>query len=627
MNKFRLRIIGTLSILIALTVSIMAGVNYLAFSNESIDLHKQILRERNATVDAQITEQLNGYKNVLSAINSSEYDINNGKLSEFVVTQLQALHRSIGTIVDDVGLVTSDGSIFNEQGEKLPVNVKTLNRSYFSAVFNEGKSFFISTPFKSVSSGNIVIAIVHKTNNSQAVLTNIHIEGVLDEVNKRGDMFVYNNNGTILAAPYQELITKNIFEERPLYKDFSDQTPELTYAATVNGKKTGFTAFWGRMDITGWNYVSFIPNAEIEAGADAQLISSAIIGFISLIIAGGILMVTINKLVITPVGGAPDEIARLMETMAKGDLTQNLAKVGNETGIYRSLLNLSSQLASLIKTSHNISENVSSAAQELNAVMNDTQRNAQDELQQIEQVSTAVNELSSTSQEVSDKAVMAEDEARSTQHSVNSGKQTLEQNIALTDRINTSVTNTAAIVVELTQFVNEIGSVTEVINTISEQTNLLALNAAIEAARAGEQGRGFAVVADEVRNLASKTQQSTVNIQGIIEKLQAQSVRANKNMSENVDLIKESVSLADQIKAAFEEIAQASESISDINTLVATASQQQFAVTNEISQATTHTFDLVHQNVAAINQTLQASAELAQLAEAQKSELAFFKVR
>lgn len=98
-------------------------------------------------------------------------------------------------------------------------------------------------------------------------------------------------------------------------------------------------------------------------------------------------------------------------------------------------------------------------------------------------------------------------------------------------------------------------------------------------------------------------------------------------MSENVDLIKESVSLADQIKAAFEEIAQASESISDINTLVATASQQQFAVTNEISQATTHTFDLVHQNVAAINQTLQASAELAQLAEAQKSELAYFKVR
>jgi len=137
------------------------------------------------------------------------------------------------------------------------------------------------------------------------------------------------------------------------------------------------------------------------------------------------------------------------------------------------------------------------------------------------------------------------------------------------------VTNTASIVSELSQLVLEIGSVTEVINNISEQTNLLALNAAIEAARAGEQGP---------------------------------------------------VALADQIKAAFEEIAAASQSISDINTLVATASQQQFAVTEEISQSITNTFDLVNRNVSAIHQTLQASTELAQLAEAQTNELEYFKV-
>jgi methyl-accepting chemotaxis protein len=126
--------------------------------------------------------------------------------------------------------------------------------------------------------------------------------------------------------------------------------------------------------------------------------------------------------------------------------------------------------------------------------------------------------------------------------------------------------------------------------------------------------------------LATKTQESTVSIQEIIEKLQSQSHKANENMVTNVELIEESVTLADQIKAAFEEIASATQSISDINTLVATASQQQFAVTEEISQSTTQTFDLVHKNVAAINQTLQSSSELAELAENQKSELSYFKV-
>lgn len=179
---------------------------------------------------------------------------------------------------------------------------------------------------------------------------------------------------------------------------------------------------------------------------------------------------------------------------------------------------------------------------------------------------------------------------------------------------------------ELREFAVEIGSVTEVINSISEQTNLLALNAAIEAARAGEHGRGFAVVADEVRSLASKTQESTVSIQEIIERLQAQSERANHNMQKNVDLILESVALADQIKAAFEDISTGVESISEINALVATASQQQHSVTEDISKNTTQTFDLVQQNVSAANQSLQASFELSKLAESQENELAFFKV-
>jgi methyl-accepting chemotaxis protein len=378
--------------------------------------------------------------------------------------------------------------------------------------------------------------------------------------------------------------------------------------------------------VTSWGYVTFIDDSIIEQGADQQLISSLLFGLVSLIIAVGILIVTMEKLVLKPVGGVPDEIAALMENMANGDLTQELKQTGKETGIYLSLVKLSIQLSELIKNSHGISESVSSASQQLNVIMNDTKSNSQEELAQVEQISTAIHELSSTSQEVSSKAVMAEDEAKIARESVVNGKLTLEKNITLTSDINASVSDTAVIVKELREFAVEIGSVTEVINTISGQTNLLALNAAIEAARAGEHGRGFAVVADEVRNLASKTQESTVNIQSIIEKLQSQSERANDNMTKNVELIEESVSLADHVKASFEDISAAVESISEINALVATASQQQHCVTEDISKNTTLAFDLVRQNVAAVDETLQASSELSQMAEAQKNELDFFKV-
>ncbi|MEI8633953.1 methyl-accepting chemotaxis protein [Vibrio sp. PP-XX7] len=206
------------------------------------------------------------------------------------------------------------------------------------------------------------------------------------------------------------------------------------------------------------------------------------------------------------------------------------------------------------------------------------------------------------------------------------GQHVLEENIQLTNQIHASMTGAAAIVDELRQFAIEIGSVTEVITGISEQTNLLALNAAIEAARAGEQGRGFAVVADEVRNLASKTQLSTVKIQEIIEKLQLQSDKANQTMIENVELIQESVTLADQIKASFEDISTAVQSISEINTLVASAAQQQYMVTEDISK-NYHTSlrhceskcDGSKPDIASFDRAT------AQLAESQRHELSFFK--
>ena len=626
MQKFKLQLIGSLAVMSVIIISLLLIVSYTAFKTESVTLNKANLVEKNAAIEARLTEKFQAYEDVISALKIADSDVNQNRLSLGVVAQLKAMERAQRKVSDGLYLFDKDGGIYNTDGDFLDFNVKDLNREYYNAVFNRGVQFYISAPFNSAVSNKEVLGMAYRINDSYAVLSNIYLTSVLGELTARKDMFMYTNEGAILIAPYPEMLGKNIFVERPLYKQFSANNKELNYEAMVEGETFAATAFWSDLNVNQWAFVSFVNNSLIEEGANKQLMFSMMTSVICLGITIMIMLVLVNKIVLTPVGGAPEEIASLMEEMAEGDFTRTIIPTGKETGIYHSLIKLSSKLSELIKSTHGISESVSSASQQLNAVMNDTKSNAQQELSQVEQISTAIAELSSTSQEVSQQAVSAEEEARNARESVNKGKLTLEKNIDLIDSINVSVNGSADIVNELRSFVLEIGSVTDVINSISEQTNLLALNAAIEAARAGEHGRGFAVVADEVRSLASKTQESTVSIQEIIEKLQTQSEKAQNDMGQNVELIAESVLLADSVKGSFEDIVRAADSISEINTLVATAAQEQFSVTEDISRNTTQAFDLVQQNVSGIEETLQASLELAKLAESQKSELAFFKI-
>ena len=325
-------------------------------------------------------------------------------------------------------------------------------------------------------------------------------------------------------------------------------------------------------------------------------------------------------------GGEPWELSEMIKKISEGNLSQSFKNASQAVGIYRSLIILNEKVGAAIKNSSDISTHVATASEQLTDVMQNTANNAQHELAQVEEISHAISELSTTSKEVTSNAVHAEEEVNKAIESVSQGNQTLDESIHLTQKINESVQQTASMIAELKTNAMDIGEVTAVISTISDQTNLLALNAAIEAARAGEYGRGFAVVADEVRNLASKTQESTQSIQEIIAKLQAQSEKANDNMISNVELIQESVTLSENVKSSFSYIENSVQSISKMNTLVASTSQEQFMLTERIALNTTNTFDLVNQNVAAINQTQQAAKELSQLAVSQKEELAFFKI-
>lgn len=628
MNKFKLQILSALGIIVAVTILIIALLDFLAFKSESTRLNKQILTEQDAALHAELTRNFLGYRDILSTIKINNHIVDSAQLSAENTAALTAVYNVLKDKVNYISLFDISGATYTQDGNRIAKNYK--GRTYYKGLFLEGKSFFVGPPYNYGKPGKSVsIPIALKVNSQVAVMMTIHLEYFIENIKDRKNLFIYASNPNderIMVAPDKAMLGQNIKDIRPTFSQFSAENPEMEYSVEDKNGTTDYTAFWSELEITSWHIVNIVPTKAITKMATDQLLYSLLTGLLCFVITCFIILMIMEKLVLKPVGGPPEEIAQLMEKMATGDLRLNLQQSPKNTGIYRSLVAFSNQLSQIVSASHHISDSVASASEELNAVMNDTLKNMENEKQQVELVSTAICELSSTSQEVSDKAVNAEDETKVSLATVDTGKVNLEKNIQLTNEISESVTETAVIVDELRKFALEIGTVTEVIDSISAQTNLLALNAAIEAARAGEAGRGFAVVADEVRALASKTQESTINIQEIIHKLQEQSDKASSNMVKNVDLIEGSVELADQVKASFEDISRSINAISEINSLVATASLQQTSVTEEISKNTTQANDSVQANAAAINQTLQATSELTQLAQTQKDDLAFFKV-
>ncbi|WP_163932776.1 methyl-accepting chemotaxis protein [Paraferrimonas sp. SM1919] len=360
----------------------------------------------------------------------------------------------------------------------------------------------------------------------------------------------------------------------------------------------------------------------IKEDASAKLL---MISVLALLIVLGMSIFTIRGLM-NSMGGQPHFINILLGKISEGNLYRQTNSTGVETGILASTVNLHEKLKEVVSSSMNMTDNVSRSSHELTTVMAKTSDNSKQALIKVEEISTSLTELSQTSKEVSSHAKAAEDNAIFAYENVQQGNQLLAKSLNLTHSINDSMATMAQMIAQLEQRTLEIGEVIHVIDSISDQTNLLALNAAIEAARAGEQGRGFAVVADEVRALAAKTQASTVDIVKIIEQLQTQATLVSEQMQGNVSAIEQSQQLSDKVKSAFDGIAGAVESIKAINEIVATASSQQHNVTQELSKSSISAYDLVTDNVTAFEQTQTAAKQLQEQAFTQKQVMDFFKI-
>ncbi len=324
------------------------------------------------------------------------------------------------------------------------------------------------------------------------------------------------------------------------------------------------------------------------------------------------LALLLTRSIVQPLGQA----VAVAETIANGDLGQSITVSGKDepARLLQALQTMQASLRGTLQRIADSSNQLASAAEELHAVTEHSSQTLHQQSNEVEQAATAVNEMTAAVEEVARNAVSTSQASQETDRTAHHGREQVQHTVDSIGQLATDVTQTCERVEHLAVDVRNIGQVLEVIRSIAEQTNLLALNAAIEAARAGDAGRGFAVVADEVRALAHRTQQSTQEIESMINTIEEGTegaVSAMRNSNERAHLTLEAARASG---LALDQITQAITMINERNLVIASASEEQAQVAREVDRNLINIRDLSTQTSAGANQSNAASQELSRLA-------------
>ena len=322
------------------------------------------------------------------------------------------------------------------------------------------------------------------------------------------------------------------------------------------------------------------------------------------------------------------EAVSAAEHVAQGDLTRPIETHGSDE-VSRLLKALATMQQNLRETLQGISGSatqLATAADELNAVTLDSTQGLQQQNNEIEQAATAVNEMTTAVEEVARNAVSTSDATRQSSESAHLGQERVSETASAISSLASDVQSTGELVQSLANQSQDIGKVLDVIRAIAEQTNLLALNAAIEAARAGESGRGFAVVADEVRALAYRTQQSTQEIEQMVQGMRNGSSLALDAMNASASRAASTLVLAERAGEALQTITASVHEIHERNLVIASAAEEQAQVAREVDRNLVNIRDLSVRSAAGADQTSASSHELSQLANALQGMVRRFRV-
>lgn len=364
-----------------------------------------------------------------------------------------------------------------------------------------------------------------------------------------------------------------------------------------------------------------------DASMQAELKKNAmlIIGSSALALLVGLLAAwVITRLIVAPLRS----VIRVAQQIAAGDLTAKVEVTRrDEMGqLMLAMQQMAAGLGTIVSGLQAGIERLAGSAQSLSAVTEQTNLEVNSQKEETEQVATAMNQMTATVHDVARNAEEAALAAQTADDKVESGQQVVRQSMARIEQLADSATSASSSIESLSAEIQNIGTVLEVIKSVAEQTNLLALNAAIEAARAGEQGRGFAVVADEVRALARRTQQSTEEIERLVSALRAAAQSSVQQIRSSGELVKLAVSDALQTESALGSIAAAVSLIQQMNQQIAAAAEEQSSVAEEINRSVTQIRASADHSSVAMRGNAASSVELAQLGGELRSMVGHFRL-